>query len=265
MVDEDSFQRDENSDLVLFAITCFLSSSLIYNTLGAIDERAIERLGFIANIKNFFKIKSATRSDPNNITHEIAKYFPQFSWVLRDFTLELYDQNLQKPITPSEYFETALLLPPNANHSEELKYKSQIRDCIRDYFRERNCDVLPRPVADEKLLRNVEELSYESLKPKFRESCEQVVSYLRATIKPKLVNNVAVDGTGFVKFIEAITAAINCNSLPTLSTTWDRIIESEMRDTLERCHAKYKTEIDKLAEQLPLEESELFKLLFIIK
>lgn len=71
---------------------------MIYNTFGAIDERAIERLGFLAGIGQFFKIKNNQRADPNHITHEIAKYFPQFTWLLRDFSLELYDEEAERKV-----------------------------------------------------------------------------------------------------------------------------------------------------------------------
>jgi len=237
----------------------------VYNTFGAIDERAIERLSFIANMKQFFKVKENTRSDPNNITHEVAKYFPQFCWVLRDFTLDLFDESTNRQMTSHEYLETALLLPPNAQTGEELKVKTMIRDCIRDYFRDRSCFVLPRPVSDEKLLRNVEELTYDSLRPQFRQGLEQIIGFLRSSIKPKIVSNVAVDGKGFVRLVEEIAGAINANALPTLSTTWDRIVESEMKDVLEKAFARYKTELESVETQLPLEESELYKLLFIVK
>jgi Guanylate-binding protein, N-terminal domain len=53
----DSFSRDENSDMVLFAVTCFLSSAVIYNTMGTIDEKAIERLGFLTNLSRVFDFK----------------------------------------------------------------------------------------------------------------------------------------------------------------------------------------------------------------
>ena len=38
---------------------------------------------------------------------EIAKYFPSFLWVVRDFSLKLLD-NIGNPISQKEYFENAL-------------------------------------------------------------------------------------------------------------------------------------------------------------
>lgn len=249
----------------MFAITAFLSSSLVYNTFGALDEKAIERLSFIARMKQFFRIRNNQRADPNHVLHEMSKYFPQFTWLLRDFSLELFDEEQNRHISPQEYLETALLVPPTSKDSEQLKIKTQIRDSIRDFFKERACFVLPRPVSDEKLLRNIEELTYDALKPTFREGLEDLISYLRATIKPKVVNNVAVDGHGFVKLIESLAASINQNSLPTLATTWDRIVESEMKEILQKAFLRFQTELARIESMLPMEESEIYKLLFNIK
>ena len=38
-----SYNRDENQDMILFCITAMLSSTMLYNNFGAIDEKAIER------------------------------------------------------------------------------------------------------------------------------------------------------------------------------------------------------------------------------
>lgn len=38
---------------------------------------------------------------------EIAKYFPSFLWVVRDFSLRLLDQ-MGNQLTSKEYFENAL-------------------------------------------------------------------------------------------------------------------------------------------------------------
>jgi len=42
-------------------------------------------------------------------SNDYAKYFPHFLWVLRDFTLQLVDEDGEQ-ITPKEYLEKALTL-----------------------------------------------------------------------------------------------------------------------------------------------------------
>lgn len=61
---------------MLFAITCFLSSSLLYNTIGAIDEKAVEKLGMIAKVFELFKIGKKTKESQASVQDEIAQYFP---------------------------------------------------------------------------------------------------------------------------------------------------------------------------------------------
>ena len=143
-----SYNRDEMSDMILFAITCMLSSTLIYNTFGAIDEKAIERLGFIANITQLFNFKEKKINYETEFQLEISKYFPTFHWVLRDFSLDLYDDNLGRRLTPKEYLETALLI--NTRLDDQHAERNKTRNAIREFFRDRHCTTLIRPVLDEK-------------------------------------------------------------------------------------------------------------------
>ena len=45
-----STEEDVNHDLRLFSITLLLSSSFIFNTLGAIDKNAIDSLGVVLKL-----------------------------------------------------------------------------------------------------------------------------------------------------------------------------------------------------------------------
>lgn len=45
-----SIEEDINHDLRLFSITLLLSSMFIYNTLGSIDEHALDSLGLVLRL-----------------------------------------------------------------------------------------------------------------------------------------------------------------------------------------------------------------------
>lgn len=66
-----------------------LSSFFIYNSMGTIDENALNNLSLIINLSKELQIKSTLleESDPE----EIQKLFPSFLWVVRDFSLRLID------------------------------------------------------------------------------------------------------------------------------------------------------------------------------
>ena len=51
---------------------------------------------------------------------------------------------------------------------ETVRRKNEIRRTLQGLFQERDCQVLYRPVSDEKKLREVNHLPYETLRPQFR-------------------------------------------------------------------------------------------------
>lgn len=54
-------------------------------------------------------------------------------------------------------------------NNEQLKRKNEIRNVLSQFFVERDCSVLYRPIADEKKLREINMLPYETLRPAFRQ------------------------------------------------------------------------------------------------
>lgn len=87
-------------------LALLLSSFFIYNSMGTIDENALNNLSLIVNLSKELQIKSETleESDPD----ELQKYFPSFLWVVRDFALKLID-NQGNDITSRNYLEAALM------------------------------------------------------------------------------------------------------------------------------------------------------------
>jgi hypothetical protein len=83
-----------------------LSSFFIYNSMGTIDENALNNLSLIINLSKELQIKSQLleECDPE----EIQKLFPTFLWVVRDFSLRLTDSE-SNIISPKQYLENALL------------------------------------------------------------------------------------------------------------------------------------------------------------
>jgi len=64
-----------------------LSSYLIYNQIGNLDENSLNNISVILNLAKEIVQK-------NNI--QDANLFPTFLWVLRDFGLNLEDKNNTK-------------------------------------------------------------------------------------------------------------------------------------------------------------------------
>ena len=60
--------------------------------MGTIDENALQNLSLIVNLSKEIQIKSRKIQDGIcEDPEELARYFPSFMWVVRDFSLKLLD------------------------------------------------------------------------------------------------------------------------------------------------------------------------------
>lgn len=76
---------------------------------------------------------------------DIINCFPSFLWLVRDFSLRLEDET-GKIITPKEYLDNALKI--QSGTSDMAVRKNSIRKELVNFFRERDCFMLIRPVDD---------------------------------------------------------------------------------------------------------------------
>lgn len=85
-----AFDEEQNHDTKIFLLALLMSSLLVYNSMGAIDENALNNLSLVVNLSQSLQIKRGQKElDPD----ELAMYFPSFLWILRDFALRLEDQH----------------------------------------------------------------------------------------------------------------------------------------------------------------------------
>jgi hypothetical protein len=81
--------ENTNHDSRIFLFSLLLSSFFIYNSVGSIDENALNTLNLIINLAKDIQTKTGGKS-------EDTSSFPAFLWVVRDFTLMLQDKNGNK-------------------------------------------------------------------------------------------------------------------------------------------------------------------------
>lgn len=93
----------------IFTLAILLSSSFIYNSVGSIDENALNQLNLVANLTKNIQLKASGQlANSDEIDpEEFQAIFPTLMWVVRDFALQLSDEN-HNPINSREYLERAL-------------------------------------------------------------------------------------------------------------------------------------------------------------
>lgn len=134
-----SLEEGEQTDTKIFLMAMLLSSYFIYNSVGSIDEKAIQNLSLIINLSKL--LQKGSEKEMKNIVN----CFPSFMWLVRDFALRLED-SYGKPITPQEYLENALKLQQGT--SEMTVRKNAVRKELSSFFKDRDCYLLIRPVDD---------------------------------------------------------------------------------------------------------------------
>lgn len=89
LIDTEGFggmDQNANHDSRIFLFSLLLSSYFIYNSVGSIDENAINTLNLIINLAKEIQTKTNNSSEDDS-------QFPSFLWIVRDFTLKLVDKN----------------------------------------------------------------------------------------------------------------------------------------------------------------------------
>lgn len=129
-------------DLKILMLAFLMSSTVIYNSVGAIDEVTLDQLRTVLNFRQALPQAQQERA--------------KLVWVLRDFALQLVNKNGNE-MSPNDYLEQCLEEVPS--NSFEIRKKNEIRRAIKETFSKRCCFPLVRPTIREDELRNLEQSS----------------------------------------------------------------------------------------------------------
>jgi len=181
-----SFEEDHNHDIRIFTLAILLSSYFMYNSMGSIDETSIQSLNFVINLSKHIHIRNNQKFGQETEPEELANLFPSFMWVLRDFSLQLVDENGES-ISPKEYLEMALDTENNKSYiNNQFDPKFKIRKLIKTYFKDRDCSTMIRPLLKEDKLQNLENIEPEHLRPEFLDQILNLRKKVLNKVKPKV-------------------------------------------------------------------------------
>ena len=226
--------QDNSHDSRIFSLVMLLSSIFIYNSVGSIDEQALENLSLVVNLTKNIHIKNNGNEDLD--FEDFSYYMPYFLWVVRDFALELVDQE-GETINSKQYLEGAL--QDQKGFSEQVEQKNQIRHLLRSFFHERNCYTMVRPVTDEANLRNLEQTDPSQLRPEFVEQVVELRKQILSQAKKKYLNDSELTGQMLAGLLENYVTAINNKDVPNIENAWNYICKAQCTKAFEECLTEY--------------------------
>ncbi|XP_022723463.1 guanylate-binding protein 6-like isoform X2 [Durio zibethinus] len=127
----------------------------------------------------------------------------------------------------------------------------RIRDSIRALFPDRECFTLVRPLNNENDLKRLDQISLDKLRPEFRAGLDALTKFVFERTRPKQVGATVLTGPVLIGITESYLDALNNGAVPTISSSWQSVEESECRKAYDSAAEYYMSTFDRTK---PLEE-----------
>lgn len=251
-----STESDKTRDAQLMTLCALLSSVLVLNTRGVLNEGLFNSLSLTCKFAEHIEERG---NEANR---------PALCWVLRDFVLDLQDPS-GRSISPDEYLEQQLNAAPLAGFDQERgKAAREVRQSLLQFFPRRSCVTLVQPIIDEGQLQRLTSLSYSSLRGEFRTGIETLRSQLVSTSQAnsKSIGGQPLGCAGFVALLRQFTVAMNQARALSVKGAWETVQHNVCGSLSDELNASGMAFLRSLAEgssnpgggpRLPLTDAEL--------
>uniref|UniRef100_A0A0D3F439 GB1/RHD3-type G domain-containing protein n=1 Tax=Oryza barthii TaxID=65489 RepID=A0A0D3F439_9ORYZ len=234
----DAYDQTGTYSIQIFSLAVLLSSMFIYNQMGGIDEAALDRLSLVTEMTKHIRVRA---NGGKSTASELGQFSPIFIWLLRDFYLDLVEND--RKITPRDYLEIALR--PLEGRGKDISSKNEIRESIRALFPDRECFTLVRPLNSENELQHLDQIPIEKLRPEFQAGLDELTRFILERTRPKQVAGTVMTGPVLAGVTQSFLDAINNGAVPTISSSWQSVEEAECRRAYDSAAEVYLSAFDR--------------------
>ncbi|XP_030641364.1 guanylate-binding protein 1-like [Chanos chanos] len=248
---------DSKNDTWIFCLAVLLSSTLVYNSRGTIDNQALEKLHYVTELTEQIRVKSPDASSAEDEEEaedsQFVMFFPNFVWAVRDFTLERKIDG--RDATDDEYLDFALKLKKGMGKT--VNNYNLPRQCIRNYFPSRKCFTFPFPTTPQNMS-NLESMDVNDLFPEFRETADCFCEYVFAESRVKTVKGgQVVNGRMLSHLVHTYVKTIAIGNVPCLENAVVAMAQIENQAAVQEAFRFYESEMEQVKNTLPLELNEI--------
>ena len=238
----DPQKGSKTHDAQIFTLAVLLSSVLVYNTKGTIDESSLDGLHLATELTSHIRVKAGGEEETGE---DFAKFFPALIWAVRDHHLQLCVDG--KDITANEYLENCLTMK-KSKKKQDMTYNN-LRETIRDFFKERHCFVFPLPTSMDKL-QHLDQMQLSDLDPEFTSAGDKFAKFVTHNSCSKMVRGKELTGGMYATLAEQYVDAI-VTGIVNIESAYESMIFMENSKAKALALNSYQTEMNGL--QLPLE------------
>uniref|UniRef100_A0A9L0JWI0 Guanylate binding protein 1 n=1 Tax=Equus asinus TaxID=9793 RepID=A0A9L0JWI0_EQUAS len=226
---------DNQNDSWIFALAVLLSSTFVYNSMGTINQQAMDQLHYVTELTDRIRAKSSSDNNVGEDSGDFVSFFPDFVWTLRDFSLDLEADG--EPITADEYLENSLKLKQGT--SQKDKNFNLPRLCIRKFFPKKKCFIFDRPTHRKKL-GQLETLHDDELDSEFVQQAAAFCSYIFSNSKTKtLSGGIKVNRSRLENLVLTYLDAISSGDLPCMENAVLALAQIENAAAVQKAIAHY--------------------------
>ncbi|XP_072541083.1 guanylate-binding protein 1-like [Salminus brasiliensis] len=245
---------DSKNDAWIFCLAVLLSSTLVYNSRGTIDNTALEKLHFVTELAEHIKVKSPSAAGQGEEEEEeedsqFVQFFPNFIWTVRDFILKLETEQ-QGQVTEDGYLDFALQL--KKGQGRKVSEYNLPRQCIRNYFPTRKCFVFPFPASQDNMSR-LESLDEGDLYPGFLEATQHFCKYVFTNSQVKtLKGGHQVTGRMFGHLVRVYVETISSGNMPCLENAVVAMAKIENQAAVQEGVKVYQSGMEQVSSSFPV-------------
>ncbi|KAE8578269.1 hypothetical protein XENTR_v10023426 [Xenopus tropicalis] len=224
------------NDSAILSLSLLLSSALVYNSRGTIDEDAVKTLYETSELSECIMSRSSLEDEEGNLGDSL--FTPLFVWAVRDFSLkpELEGQ----AVTSDEYLENSLKdkLPVTSLVAERRNF---MRMSLRARLPVRKCFTFEVPSTDSKVMCNLENVPEKQLPPGFVETTETFRQFIYNNAEAKtLEGGQVVTGCILGRLANSYIKAVTTKCIASLDHSITEIFLAENDSTIKSATELYK-------------------------
>ncbi|CAJ0953401.1 unnamed protein product [Ranitomeya imitator] len=262
---------NSQNDSWIFALTVLLSSTLVFNSVGTIDQQAMDQLQYpfrdlngkstvleVSELTEKIKVKaSEQQSEFHDDSGEFKRFFPSFVWCVRDFNLKLELNGMN--ITEDEYLKNALKL--KTGMSVAVRNYNLPRECILHYFHSHKCFVFDRP-ASKIDLQNLDNVAESQLDHAFVQQTKRFCQFIyeKSPVK-SLSGGYTMTGRSLGDVAVSYVESIRSGSIPSMENAVLALAKIENSRAVHEALSKYDELMSQHVSKFPTEtQDELLNL-----
>ena len=218
----DALDANDTHDVRIFTLALLLSSAFLYNSMGPIDETALQTLSLMTRVTENVKFEAE-----ETMSSDISPHMPKFYWILRDFSLKLVNKK-NEAMSENQYLAEALQETSDAN-------KNNVRDAIKNSFQHRNLITLPRPSnsVDPNSQRLEDKLT--GLSKNFTNAVDTLRNRIFQETSQMQAQEKVISGKMYAVLCRHFASVVQTNAVPVIKDSWTLIASihaKDLKDTL---------------------------------